>query len=78
MQILQEQMKALDPNEREIYKFQKCEQAERINMKKVMERLQIQMEQRARKGLYEKNLVKAIHFRVTPVAAYMMNACNFT
>ena len=82
MQILQERMKALDPNEKEIYKFLACEQAQRIDMKKVMERLLIQIEQRTRKlageGLYDKNLVKTINCRVTPVAAYMMNVCNFT
>ena len=49
-------------------------------MNNVMERLQIHMEQRTRKlvgeGLYDKNLIKAINYRVIPVAAYMMNACN--
>ena len=47
-------------------------------MKKEME---IQMGQRkrklAREGLYEKNLVKAINCGVIPVAAYMVNRCNF-
>ena len=51
-------------------------------MKKVMERVQIKMEQRTRtlvgEGLYDKNLVKAINCRVIPVSAYMMNICNFT
>ena len=40
------------------------------------------MERRTRKligeDLYDKNLVKAINFRVISVAAYMMNVCNFT
>ena len=75
-------MKALDPNENEIYKFLGCEQTVRTDMKKVMERLQIQMKQRTRKltgkGLYDKNLVKAINCRMIPVAVYMMNVCNFT
>ena len=82
LEILQERMKALDSNENEKYKFLGCEQGERIGMKKVMERLQIQMVQRTRKhvgeGLYDKNLVKAINCRVIPVAAYMMTVCNFT
>ena len=30
-------MEALDQNENEIYKFLECEQAERVDMKKVME-----------------------------------------
>ena len=53
------------------------EQPERIHMKKVMEGLQIQMNQRTRKpfgeGLYDKNPVKVINCRVILVAAYMTN-----
>ena len=75
MQILQERMKALDPNKNEIYKFLGCKQAERTDMKKVMERLWIQMEQRT--GKLQKS-GKMINCRVIPVAAYMMNVCNFT
>ena len=41
LQILQVSMKALHPNENEIYKFLRCEQAERIDRKKVTERLKI-------------------------------------
>ena len=56
-------MKALDTNENKTYKILGCELAEWIDMKKVMERLQIQMEKRARKlvgeELYDKNLAKA-------------------
>ena len=48
LQTLQERMKTLDPKENEISKFLGCEQAERIDMKKVVERIQIQMEQRTR------------------------------
>ena len=42
LQMLQETRKALDSNENEIYNFLGCEQTERIDIKKVMERLQIQ------------------------------------
>ena len=42
-------MKAIDPNENEIYKFSGYEQAERIDMKKGVERIQIKREQRTRK-----------------------------
>lgn len=57
-------MKVLDRNENETYKFLGCKLAEKIDMKKkVMGRLQIQMEKRIRKlvgeELYDKNLVKA-------------------
>ena len=82
LQIMQERMKALDPNGNEIYKFLRCEQAERIDMKKVMEKIQIPIEQRTRKlveeGLYDKNLLKAMSCRVIPVAACMTNIHNFT
>ena len=37
LQIPQQKIEALDPNENEIYKFLECEQAERVDMKKVME-----------------------------------------
>ena len=51
-------MKTLESNENEIYQFLGYEHVERIDMKKVIERLQIQLEQRTRKivgeGLYEK------------------------
>ena len=75
-------MKASYSNVNELYKPLGCKQAERIDMKKVMERIQIQMEQRTRKivgeGYNDKNLVKAINCRVIPVAVCMMNVCNFT
>ena len=75
-------MKALDRNQNEIYKFLECKKTERIDIKKVMERLLIQMEQRTKKvvgeELHDKNLVKAINYRVIPVAAYITNVCNFT
>ena len=45
MQIQQERMKALDPNENEIYKFLRCELAERIDMKKMMEKIKWSREQ---------------------------------
>ena len=57
-------MTVLDRNKNETYKFLGCKLAEKIDMKKkVMRRLQIQMEKRIRKlvgeELYDKNLVKA-------------------
>ena len=57
-------MKVLDRNENETYKFLGFKLEEKIDMKKkVMGRLQIQMEKRIRKlageELHDKNLVKA-------------------
>ena len=61
-------MKALDRNQNEIHMFVGCKQAERIDIKKVMKRPLIQIEQRTRKlvgeELHDKNLVKAINYRV--------------
>ena len=37
--VLQEKMKALDPSRNENYKFLGCEQADKINVKRVMERV---------------------------------------
>ena len=82
LHILQERIKVLDQKENEVYKFLGCEQAEEIYMKKVMERVLREVEQRTNKlvseGLYDKNMVKAINCRVIPVAAYVMNVCNLT
>ena len=68
--MLQELMKILDPKENEIYKFLGCEQAERIDTKKVIEIIQIQMEQRTRKrvegGLYNKKSRKSDELQSDP------------
>ena len=70
LQMLQERMKTLDPKENETYKFLGYEQAERIDAKKVIERIQIQMEQRTRKrvegGLYNKNSGKSDELQSDP------------
>ena len=39
MAYLEEEMDTLDPNKNEIYKFLGCEQADKIDVKKVMKRL---------------------------------------
>ena len=49
LQILQERINALDPKKNEIYRFLGCERPETIDIKKVMERFQIQMKHRTRK-----------------------------
>lgn len=82
LHILEERMKALDPDQNEVYKFLGCEQAEEIDTKKVMERVQKEVEQRTKNlvglGLYDKNVVKAINCRVIPVVTYVMNVCTFS
>ena len=39
LEVLEYKIKALDPNQNKAYKFLRCEQGEKINVKKVMERV---------------------------------------
>ena len=75
-------MKALDPEQREIYKFLGCEQAEKIDMERVMARVKAETQKRMKalmqQDLYDKNLIKAINRTVIPVPGYVMNVCTFT
>ena len=82
LQVLKERMKTMDPEENEIYKFLGVEQADRIKMKEVYNRLKEEISRRmniiTRTELNAKNLVKAINTKVIPVAAYPMYVCKFT
>ena len=77
---LEEKMDALDPNKKEIYKFLGSEQADKIDVKRVMERVKKEIRKRLDHlmglNLNDKNLMKAISCRVIPVAGYVMNICN--
>ena len=44
--VLEEKMDALDPNKNEIYKFLGCEQANKIYVKRVMERVKKEIRRR--------------------------------
>ena len=78
--VLEEKMDALDPNKNEIYKFLRCEQADKIDVKRVMERVKKEIRKRldhlTRLNLNDQNLTKAINCRVIPVADYVTNLCN--
>ena len=78
--VLEERMKALDPEQNEVYKFLGCEQGNKIDVKKVMQRVKKEiakrLEQLVEVNLNDENLVKAINSRVVPVAGYVMNVCN--
>ena len=80
LKVLEERMRALDPKQNEVYKFLGCEQADKIDVDKVMERVKIEMEKRleqlVKMNLNDRNLIKAINCRVVPVAGYIMNVCN--
>ena len=78
--VLEEKMKALDPNKNEIYTFLGCEQANKIDVKRVMERVKKEIRKRldhlTSLNLNDQNLMKAINSRVIPVAGYVMNVCH--
>ena len=79
--VLEEKMKALDPSRNEIYKFLGCEQADKIDVKRVMERVKNEIRKRLDQlvslNLNDQNLVRAINCRVIPVAGYIINVCRF-
>jgi len=63
LNVIEEKMKALDPQQNENYKFLGCEQAEQIDTKAVYSRVRDEMEKRLKMltstELYDKNLIKA-------------------
>ena len=80
LNVLEEKMGASDPNKNKIYKFLVCEQADKIDGKRVVERAKKEIRKRLDyiKGLNlnGQNLIKAINCQVIPVAVYVMNVCN--
>ena len=78
--VLEEKMEALDPNKNEIYTLLGCEQANKIDVKRVMERVKKEIRKRldhlTSLNLNDQNLMKAINSRVIPVAGYVMNVCH--
>ena len=82
LSVIEDKIKALDLEQREIYKFLGCEQAEKIDMERVLARVKVETEKRTnalvQQDLYDKNLIKAINRTVISVAGYVMNVCTFT
>ena len=80
LQVLEECMESMDPDENEIYKFLGIEQADGIKTKRVYERVKHEVIIRVRMlintELNDINLVRAINAKVIPVAAYLMNVCG--
>ena len=78
--VLEETMEALDLEKNEIHKFLGCEQADKIDVKRVMKRVKKEIQKRldhlTSLNLNDQNLMKAINCRVIPVACYVMNVCN--
>ena len=82
LEVLQEKMRSLDPDQNETYKFLGIEQGKKIDKEKAFERVTTEMEKRLKSltelELYDKNLIRAINCRVIPVAAYTMNVIRFS
>ena len=81
LQVLEERMKTMNPDENEIYKFLGIEQVDGINMKAVYERVKEvtkRVKMLTKTELNDANLIKAINMKVIPIATYAMNVCKFT
>ena len=82
LEVLEERMKTMDADEKEIYNFLGIEQADGIKTKNVFERVKSEVNKRLKMltnaELNDVNLVRAINTKVMPVAPYPMNACKFT
>ena len=78
--VLEDKMEALDPDKNKIYKFLGCEQADKIDIKRVMERVKKEIQKRLDHlvglNLSDQNLMKDINCRVIPVMRYVMNVVN--
>ena len=80
LEVLEERMNTMDPEENGIYKFLGIEQADGIKTKTVFERVKGEVNKRVKMNadLNDVNLVRAINTKVIPVAAYLMNVWKFT
>ena len=80
LEVLEERMKTMDPDENEIHKFLGIEQADGIKTKRVFEQVKVKkrVQMLTNTKLNNVNLMCAINAKVIPVAAYPMNVCKFT
>ena len=80
LEVLEERMNTMDPEENGIYKFLGIEEADGIKTKTVFERVKGEVNKRVKMNadLNDVNLVRAINTKVIPVAAYLMNVWKFT
>ena len=76
LQVLEENMKTMDPDENEICKFLGVEQADGIKTKIVFERTK-RVRMLVNTELNDANLISAINAKVIPVTAYPINICKF-
>ena len=77
LEVLEERMKTMAPDENEIYKFLWIKQADGIKIKKVFKQVKSEVNKRVKMltntELNDVNLVRAINTKVIPVVAYPMN-----
>ena len=82
LQVLEERMKTIKPDENETYKFLGIEQANGIKTKAVYERVKEEVTKRVKMltktELNDANLIKAINMKVIPAVTYAVNVCKFT
>ena len=82
LDIMEEKMKSMDPDEGDFYKFLGLEQADGIKRKLVYDRVAEKVSERmtliVQYKLNDKNLINAINSRVIPVITYGMNIMKFT
>ena len=80
--VLQERIKTMDPDQKEIYKFLEVEQADGIKVNEAYNRVKEEVKRRlqmlTKTELNDKNLIKEINTKLIPVARYPMNVCKFT
>ena len=80
LNLLEEKMGVLDRNKNKTYKFLICEQADKIDGKRVLERIKKEIRKRldfiTGLNLNGQNLMKAINCQVIPAGVYVMNVCN--
>ena len=81
LQVLEDRMITMNPDDNEIYKFLGLEQADGIKTKNVLERVKGEVKKRVsmltETQLNDINLTRAINGKVIPVASYAMNICKF-
>ena len=78
LQVLEERMESMDPDKNDSYKFFGIEQADRIKTK-VYEQVKHEVTKRVRMLITtEFNINLVLSTKVIPVAAYLMNVCEFS
>ena len=80
LNVLEERMGVLGPSKNKIYKCLVCEQVDKTDGKRALERVKKEIRKRldciTGLSLNGQNLMKTINCQVTPVAVYVMNVCN--